>query len=156
MLGCISCRQMPGHASWGCLMFPCSPLFPISFTSWSSSWQGRADTGTCIAQAHGWVATIGLGVLLPLGIVLAKLFKSSRAWRAIFWVHVLVQVSVLHALQRAAGTSILSLLLAGWRQGRIPKAVTAMPKVITVDPAASLQIMPCCCSKQFFLCQVFG
>ncbi|KAK9799815.1 hypothetical protein WJX73_003111 [Symbiochloris irregularis] len=44
--------------------------------------------------AHGWVATIGLGFFLPLGILLAKLGQgmSSTAWRVFFFMHVSVQV----------------------------------------------------------------
>ena len=44
-------------------------------------------------QAHGWVATIGLGFLLPLGILVAKLGQGTGAWRILFWIHVSVQVS---------------------------------------------------------------
>lgn len=45
-------------------------------------------------QAHGWVATIGLGFFLPLGILVAKLGQgmSPTAWRIFFFIHVSVQV----------------------------------------------------------------
>ena len=48
----------------------------------------------CLAdlQAHGWVATIGLGFLIPLGILAAKLVKDTTAWRILFWAHVGLQV----------------------------------------------------------------
>ena len=43
-------------------------------------------------QAHGWVATVGLGFLIPFGILTVKLGKSTAAWRYMFCSHVVVQV----------------------------------------------------------------
>lgn len=44
-----------------------------------------------VLQAHGWMAVIGLGFLIPLGIVIAKVFSGSGAWRIMFWVHIVLQ-----------------------------------------------------------------
>ena len=42
--------------------------------------------------AHGWIAVIGLGFLIPLGIAISKASSHTRLWKAGFWLHVPVQV----------------------------------------------------------------
>ena len=44
--------------------------------------------------AHGWIAVIGLGFLIPLGIVISKASSHTKLWTAGFWLHVPVQVCI--------------------------------------------------------------
>lgn len=52
-------------------------------------------------QAHAWLAAIGWGVLVPLGILLARSFKDARGW----WFH------AHRALQASGATRLVPFLL---------------------------------------------
>jgi hypothetical protein len=51
---------------------------------------GDANTCTVCAQAHGWIMAVSWGVMIPLGAVIARNFKTDgRVW---FNVHRVIQV----------------------------------------------------------------